>query len=960
MDQNYFPHHHFAHPHHPHSQQYQQQQQQFACGSQEFYIPPPQTGASSHPVVCDATFAEAQQQHQAFIDSSQLDPFANADEGGPIGWVPPEERGFQHQPASNAIGTSNEVSVAYPTVDQQQQQPQFAPPTFQQSSTSNWSGQPQPAANLGIYQMAGEAVAFHNHHHAAHHHHAHQVQVPQDMSSDGIPGQPQSTAPGITNVPHQAPISMLAPQAVYPSTLLDPASTSPSVPFQQQQQHGTAVRGGTQGYPQPAVAQGYNADVQVQHEPHSHEGNNLSHPVYSTSSAAPSTGVQFAPVTNPGVAPSSSSSASSSESLYPAGVYQQPACGSSESMAILNGAIPHHQQQAQIPHQQQLYSASGSYEAQSQYLAHHPQPSTRAQTFHSGLSDPNAASNFITSPTASSTTSSSNSTHGVAVCVQQPQPLAPSRTSSLAAWADVPPTPIVNPEHGPVPGLAHGVQDYHYQYHHQTDVVKEEQGVQFQQQQQQAYSPVQQHQPHQLKIEDVKPQLHQAYGGAPEHTIKPVSPQVLTQVPHHPGMSRASTDVAVPRAQPQSLSRSATMPDMSASAAAAQQRANGPANGNTAALAPTRSVAEFDVAPRPVEAIKASETVRQAAKLHIDVGQADPNSPTSHEARLKARSLRRKGSAAPPQHGYSPYQREYAARRGSSASQHDEHAAHQHAHAQQQPIVPSSRPTTALPTDQYGAQRTFIFNPYQDPSTLPVETGKQGHIPHGVPLPTPSVTAVVTGAPAATAQHQTIEFSGSAESMSPEDLGKGKALDRSAADAAALMMGEKKPFLACGFCRQRKIACGQRAPHPRDNEIGEGPRTCNQCARRHILCSFPSESRRGLRKTKPVTKTIIQEDGTEVTIVVEDEEEIEEIEQASSKKSSKSKKKGRGPMEWIIAADAWLITPTAWAAHKAALEKKAAEGNGSMPGSSGAQSYQTAAFDDAPLSAGPSASAVHV
>ncbi|KAG8942085.1 hypothetical protein FRC00_012035, partial [Tulasnella sp. 408] len=721
MDQHYLPH-HFAHPHHPHSssQQYQQQSQSpFACQSQEYYIPPPQL-ATSHPVVCDATFAAAQQ--QAFIDPSQLDPFANAEDGGPIGWVPPEERGFQHQAASNAIGSSNEVSVAYPTVDQQQQQPQFAPTPFQQqqhqqaSPSSNWSQQqPQPAANLGIYQMAGEAVAFHHAHHSQH---AHQVQVPQDLSSDGIPGQPQSTAPGITNVPHQAPISMLAPQAVYPSTLLDPASTSPSAPFrhqQRQQQRGAIVGGGTQGYPQPAVVQGYSTDVQVQHQPRSHEGNNLSHPAYSTSSAAPSTGVQFAPVANPGVAPSSSSSASSSESLYPAGVYQQTACGSSESMAILNGAVPHHQQQAQIPHQQQLYSPSGSYEAQSQYLAHHPQPSTRAQTFHSGLSETNAASNFITSPTASSTTSSSNPTHGGAVCVQQPQPLAPSRTSSLAAWADVPPTPIVNPEHGPVPGLAHGVQDYHYQYHHhhQADVVKEEQGVQFQQ----AYSPVQQHQPHQLKIEDVKPQLHQAYG-AQELTIKPVSPQVLTQVPHHPGMSRSSTDGAVPRVQPQPLSRSATMPDMSASAVAGQ-RANGPANGNTAALAPTRSVAEFDVAPRPVEAIKASETVRQAAKLHIDVGQADPNSPTSHEARLKARSLRRKGSAAPPQHGYSPYQREYAARRGSSASQHDEHAL-QHACAQQQPIVPSSRPTTALPTDQYGAQRTFIFNPYQDPSTLPV------------------------------------------------------------------------------------------------------------------------------------------------------------------------------------------------------------------------------------------------
>ncbi|KAG8953418.1 hypothetical protein FRC04_002260 [Tulasnella sp. 424] len=940
MDQNYYPHHpHFAHlHHHPHPQQYLDQ---YDCQPQEFYIPPPHTAAaSSHQVVvCDATFEEAsQQQQQSFITPTQLNAhhhFANAEEGGPIGWVPPEERGFQHQSASTNSIASNEVSsIAYPTVDQQQQQPQFAPTFLGQqpaASTSNWASQqqPRPAPDMGIYQMAGEAVSFH--------HEQQQVQV-QVPSSDVIPGpsQPQSTG-NIPQVAQQAPppIGMLASQAVYPSTLLDPSSaTSPSIALHHQQQHSV---GGTPGYPQPAVAQGYN-DVQAQqHQAHLHEvtsssqtNSNLS---FSTSSGASSTGTLIAPVPN--------ASSSPSDSLYPVGMYTP--CGSSESMAILNGEITHHQQAAaQVPHQQphQLYSASGSYEVQSQYLAHQPLPtSARAQTFRSGLSD--STSNFITSPTSSSSTP----THG-AVVVQQPQPLAPSRTSSLAAWADVPPTPIVGPEHGPVMGP--GVQEYHHhqpqyhhhhpQYHHHADAVKEEEGAL------QVYSPVQQQQQGQqmMKMEmvgqDAKPLLHQAYAA-----MKPVSPQA-------PVMSRSSTDGAIPRVQPQPLSRSATVPDMSPSAA---QRPSVSANAAAAAaLAPTRSVAEFDIAPRPVEAIKASETVRQAAKLHVDVGQADPNSPTSHEARLKARSLRRKGSAAPPQHGYSPYHREFAARRGSSASQHDQAEQQQHAHPQQ-PVVPSSRPTTALPTDQYGAQRTFIFNPYQDPNALTAEGGKQGPIPHGVPLPTPGmVTAVVSGAAPVPAQHQTIEFSGGAESMSPDELAKGKAIDRNAADAAAMMMGEKKPFLACGFCRQRKIACGQRAPHPRDNEIGEGPRTCNQCARRHILCSFPSESRRGLRKTKPVTKTIVQEDGSEVTITIEDEEEIEELEQpspSSSKKQSKSKKKGRGPMEWIIAADAWLITPAAWAAHKAAQDKKASEGNGSGP--SGAQMYQSAPLEDSPFSA---------
>ncbi|KAG8972595.1 hypothetical protein FRB90_010178, partial [Tulasnella sp. 427] len=167
-------------------------------------------------------------------------------------------------------------------------------------------------------------------------------------------------------------------------------------------------------------------------------------------------------------------------------------------------------------------------------------------------------------------------------------------------------------------------------------------------------------------------------------------------------------------------------------------------------------------------------------------------------------------------------------------------------------------------------------------------------------------------------QHQTIGFS------NPEDEGKDLAAERRAADAAAVaaavMIVEKKPFLACAFCRQRKIACGQRAPHPRDHELPEGPRTCNQCARRGLVCSYPNESRRGIRKAKPVAKIIVHPDGTEETIYVEEEEE--EVDEKSGKNR---KKKGRGPIEWIIAVDAWLICPVAWAAHLAALELKKAE-----------------------------------
>ncbi|CUA66578.1 hypothetical protein RSOLAG22IIIB_00018 [Rhizoctonia solani] len=53
----------------------------------------------------------------------------------------------------------------------------------------------------------------------------------------------------------------------------------------------------------------------------------------------------------------------------------------------------------------------------------------------------------------------------------------------------------------------------------------------------------------------------------------------------------------------------------------------------------------------------------------------------------------------------------------------------------------------------------------------------------------------------------------------------------------------KKPALACLFCRKRKIACGPPSPDNPD-------RTCNQCARRKQVCEYPTESRRGIRKSQ--------------------------------------------------------------------------------------------------------------
>ncbi|KAI0356790.1 hypothetical protein OH77DRAFT_1360424, partial [Trametes cingulata] len=51
---------------------------------------------------------------------------------------------------------------------------------------------------------------------------------------------------------------------------------------------------------------------------------------------------------------------------------------------------------------------------------------------------------------------------------------------------------------------------------------------------------------------------------------------------------------------------------------------------------------------------------------------------------------------------------------------------------------------------------------------------------------------------------------------------------------------KKKPIMACLFCRERKIACGPPPPG--------GPRRCNQCTRRDLVCEYPKESRRGQHK----------------------------------------------------------------------------------------------------------------
>jgi hypothetical protein len=76
---------------------------------------------------------------------------------------------------------------------------------------------------------------------------------------------------------------------------------------------------------------------------------------------------------------------------------------------------------------------------------------------------------------------------------------------------------------------------------------------------------------------------------------------------------------------------------------------------------------------------------------------------------------------------------------------------------------------------------------------------------------------------------------------------------------------DKKPALACVFCRGRKIACGpplkdgdgkscKYVPHLNSSNTYVNVyfvNLCSQCQRRSLRCEYPTESRRGMRK-KPV------------------------------------------------------------------------------------------------------------
>nr|GAT51907.1 predicted protein [Mycena chlorophos] len=66
---------------------------------------------------------------------------------------------------------------------------------------------------------------------------------------------------------------------------------------------------------------------------------------------------------------------------------------------------------------------------------------------------------------------------------------------------------------------------------------------------------------------------------------------------------------------------------------------------------------------------------------------------------------------------------------------------------------------------------------------------------------------------------------------------------------------DRKPPLACLFCRGRKIACGPPIP---------SQDACNQCQRRGLTCKYPIENRRGMRRTgtAPESKANVEKAGS--------------------------------------------------------------------------------------------------
>lgn len=114
----------------------------------------------------------------------------------------------------------------------------------------------------------------------------------------------------------------------------------------------------------------------------------------------------------------------------------------------------------------------------------------------------------------------------------------------------------------------------------------------------------------------------------------------------------------------------------------------------------------------------------------------------------------------------------------------------------------------------------------------------------------------------------------------------------------------KKPFLACEFCRHRKIACGKGPTLPPHIVLPPGPRTCNQCFRRGLECQFPEASRRGLRHGKP-SRRVIYGENNEYRIVDPDDEDYEDDEDDYLDEDEEVEAKGKGKGKAKVPARPW-------------------------------------------------------
>ncbi|KAF8200851.1 hypothetical protein BJ912DRAFT_1054320 [Pholiota molesta] len=194
--------------------------------------------------------------------------------------------------------------------------------------------------------------------------------------------------------------------------------------------------------------------------------------------------------------------------------------------------------------------------------------------------------------------------------------------------------------------------------------------------------------------------------------------------------------------------------------------------------------------------------------------------------------------------------------RQDTAGHHQQPAQHQ-LHALPNPRR-NSHPYTQSPVDAYSPTGHFSIPP-NTPSDLSAASPRSDNEDFGESIVRRGRPALTRGVPTPRSGRQQPEYP--ARSLThPQQSARGLSWDPQShageiPDASVPLppqrlsplpskrILEKKPPLACLFCRGRKIACGPPLP-------GSTDKTCNQCQRRSLTCEYPAESRRGMRKKK--------------------------------------------------------------------------------------------------------------